>query len=294
MNIQKLEALVTAIDLGSFSRAAEKLGYTQSGLTHMMNSLERELGFTIIQRGHYGVRPTKEGERILPKIRRLLSLERDLRESIDRIRRGDDGKLRIGAYSSMALHWLPSIVQLFRREHPGVTVEISQGSVSDLYEGLERDRFDLIFASRTTRYPCQFVALCRDRFRAVLPIHYPADIARPFPIREFEGQTFLMPSLGSDIDIMTSFNEHGVTPAVVSTFVDDPAILSMVEHGLGVSMLSELCLRGHGAEVLCLPIEPEVFREIGVALPLRKKPNELTRALVKEAKRFLESFVMEG
>ena len=51
MESKKLEALLMAVDLGSFTKAAEVMGYTQSGLTHMMNSLEREVGFTLLERG---------------------------------------------------------------------------------------------------------------------------------------------------------------------------------------------------------------------------------------------------
>ena len=52
MSISKYKVLLTAVDMGSFSAAAEKLGYTQSGLTHMMNALEDEFGFSILQRGY--------------------------------------------------------------------------------------------------------------------------------------------------------------------------------------------------------------------------------------------------
>lgn len=294
MNLQKLEALVTAIDLGSFSRAAEKLGYTQSGLTHMMNSLEAEIGFAVIHRGHFGVRPTEAGERILPKIRRLLALREELYEDIRRICDGVRGTLRVGAYSSIALHWLPPLAGLFRKEHPEVTVEIAQGSVADLYEGLDSNRFDLIFASANDRYACQFIPLRDDPFRAILPTDYPADPTRPFPIGEFEGKRFLMPSLGYDIDILTALQENGVSPEVVSTFVDDPAILSMVEHGLGVSILSELCVRGQSTGALCLPIAPAIGRKLGIALSAKKKPSELERRFIATARRFAESFSMEG
>ena len=58
MDTRKLEALLTAVELGSFTRAAEVLGYTQSGLTHMMNSLEKDIGFTVLVRGRSGVQLT--------------------------------------------------------------------------------------------------------------------------------------------------------------------------------------------------------------------------------------------
>ena len=61
MESKKLEILVTAVDLGSFSKASEVVGYTQSGLTHMMDALEREIGFPLLQRSHGGVQLTEQG-----------------------------------------------------------------------------------------------------------------------------------------------------------------------------------------------------------------------------------------
>ena len=58
MDTKKLEALAAAVQYGSFTRAAEALGYTQSGMTHMMNSLERDIGFPVLLRGRGGVRLT--------------------------------------------------------------------------------------------------------------------------------------------------------------------------------------------------------------------------------------------
>ena len=293
MNIQKLQALITSIDLGSFSRAAERLGYTQSGLTHMMNSLEAELGFPLIERGYFGVRPTPEGKRLLPKLRRMVALEEELSTEVRRIREGEDTKLRIGAYSSIATHWLPSILQSLRHDFPNITAEITQGSVSELYEGIASGRFDLILAGRNDRYACRFIPLREDHLRAILPIGYPVDTARPFPIEAFEQERFLMPSLGFDADIMAVFAKAGVSPPVVSTFVDDPAIISMVEHGLGLSILSELCIRGHSDGVLCLPIEPDAVRELGIALAPEKKPSEAVRLFITCTKRFTDGFKME-
>lgn len=294
MNISKLEALITAIDCGSFSKAAEKLGYTQSGLTHMMTSLETELGFEIIKRGYYGVRVTEDGEKVLPKIRRLVALENELLNDIKNIRESGEGIIKIGAYSSIAMHWLPSIVQMFRNEFPGINIQISTGSVSELYNGILTERFDMVFVSYNDRFPCNFTHLKNDKLMAILPINYPVDITKPFPIKNFENDNFLMPSLGFDIDIMTIFNNENVHPKTVSTFVDDPAIISMVEHGLGISMLSELIVRGRSGNVLCLPIEPDVSRNMGIAVSTKKQPTDAMRKFIAYSKRFAEDFNMRG
>ena len=82
MNVSKYKALLAAVDMGSFSAAANSLGYTQSGMTHMMNSLEDEIGFPILQRGYFGVKLTPEGEKIIQRIRDLVACEEALYNEI--------------------------------------------------------------------------------------------------------------------------------------------------------------------------------------------------------------------
>ncbi|MBQ5738828.1 MAG: LysR family transcriptional regulator, partial [Oscillospiraceae bacterium] len=85
MESKKLKALLTAVELGSFTKAAEVLGYTQSGLTHMMNSLEKEVGFTLLERGRGGVSLTEDGERVAPAIRDFLQANSRLDSMIEQI-----------------------------------------------------------------------------------------------------------------------------------------------------------------------------------------------------------------
>ena len=118
MGASKYKVLLTAVDLGSFSAAAQKLGYTQSGLTHMMNTLEGEVGFPILQRGYYGIKLTPAGERLIPRIRALVMCEDALENEIDIVRSYGDKVIRIGAFSSIAETWLPTIVQRLEKEIP--------------------------------------------------------------------------------------------------------------------------------------------------------------------------------
>ena len=148
MDTRKLEALLTAVELGSFTRAAEVLGYTQSGLTHMMNSLEKDIGFTVLLRGRSGVRLTPAGQRILPLVRDCLTSTAALEREISLINTHKEDSVRVAAYESIARHWLPEIIQQFRREHPDVTVDIQMGSVDEVYRWVLEDRVDMCFASR--------------------------------------------------------------------------------------------------------------------------------------------------
>ncbi len=288
MNVSKFKALLTAVDLGSFSAAAQKLGYTQSGLTHMMNALEDDLGFSILQRGYYGVKLTPGGERIIPKIRQLVACEDALENEIELVKSYGDNVIRIGAFSSMASTLLPFVVEKLSAEFPDVTINIQTGTVTELYGGLDEGRFDVCFGSRNPKYNFKWTPLFSDPFYAILPKGYPV-VNGEFPIVGFNGTKFLMPGLGFDDDISAVFAEHNIHPFVTPTYVDDPAIISMVEHNLGISMLSELILKGRNDDVTTVPIVPEVARAMAIATKPDKILTLPTKRLIAITKELVKN-----
>lgn len=267
MESKKLEALLMAVDLGSFTKAAEVLGYTQSGLTHMMNSLEKEVGFTLLERGRSGVRLTEEGERIAPAVREFLQANARLDSVIEQVASSRTEVIRVSAYASIAMHWLPAIIQRFREECPDVDVDIRMADHVDVpYELLAQGKMDAILVSAQDEGPYEWVHLANDPMFAVLPKDFDTQGMTAFPLAAFEARDFIMPSQGFDKDIMRIFNRIGVKPHILPTWVDDPTVISMVSHGLGVSMMTELTVRGRTDGVKLLPVEPASSRELGLAV----------------------------
>lgn len=267
MESKKLEALLMAVDLGSFTKAAEVLGYTQSGLTHMMNSLEKEVGFTLLERGRSGVRLTEEGERIAPAVREFLQANARLDSVIEQVASSRTEIIRVSAYASIAMHWLPGIIQRFRKECPDVDVDIRMADHVDVpYELLAQGKMDAILVSPQDEGQYEWVHLADDPMFAVLPRDFDTQGMTAFPLAAFEARDFIMPSQGFDKDIMRIFNRIGVKPHILPTWVDDPTVISMVSHGLGVSMMTELTVRGRTDGVKLLPVEPASSRELGLAV----------------------------
>ena len=267
MESKKLEALLMAVDLGSFTKAAEVLGYTQSGLTHMMNSLEKEVGFTLLERGRSGVRLTEEGERIAPAVREFLQANARLDSVIEQVASSRTEISRVSAYASIAMHWLPGIIQRFREECPDVDVDIRMADHVDVpYELLAQGKMDAILVSPQDEGQYEWVHLADDPMFAVLPKDFDTQGMTAFPLAAFEARDFIMPSQGFDKDIMRIFNRIGVKPHILPTWVDDPTVISMVSHGLGVSMMTELTVRGRTDGVKLLPVEPASSRELGLAV----------------------------
>ena len=292
MESKKLEALMMAVDLGSFTRAAEVLGYTQSGLTHMMNSLEKEIGFPLLERGRSGVRLTAEGERVAPEIREYLDAASRLDSALTQA--GDVRRevIRVGTYASMGAHWLPGIIRRFREEYPAASVEMRvTNHIAEAYAALLQGKLDLIFASRQEPGDYQWIPLWQDPMYAVLP---PEDPHRGrFPLRDFQGLDFIMPYQGFDRDILRIFRAMGVQPNVQSSEMDDPTVISMVRHGLGVSMMTELTLRGYTQQILALPVEPAASRELGIALRSRSGDTAVRRRFIACARRVVREMTDE-
>lgn len=108
MNIDKYRMLLEAVDTGSLSKAAEKFDYTPSGMVHIVNSLEQEFSFPILQCSNKGVSLTAGGERIVPILREIVKWEEQLRQVSSAICGKIVGDITIGSYFSIAANWLPS------------------------------------------------------------------------------------------------------------------------------------------------------------------------------------------
>ena len=287
MDTKKLEALAMAVRMGSFTRAAEALGYTQSGLTHMMNSLEKDIGFALLVRDRTGIRLTAAGERVFPMIQDVLRSGEILEQEIRRINIRREETIRVAAYASIAMHWLPEIIQQFRREHPDVTVDIQMGSVEEVYRWVREDKVDMCFASRQEGINLEWTHLRDDPLLVILPPDYDLRGRDSLHIRCLQGMDFLMPSLGFHLDIMRALGD--VQPNIRETQVSDSVIISMVEHGLGVSVLSELVLKGRRDNVVAVPMDPPAVRELGIAVRSKKELRPMARRFITEAREILES-----
>ena len=290
MDAKKLEILMTAVDLGSFSKASQVVGYTQSGLTHLVNSLEREIGLPLIRRSHNGISLTRQGEALMPAIREYLKANTNLQNKIQAVTEQQTETIRIAAYASIAMHWMPEILYRFRRICPKVNVDLRMvDNALEPFELLQDDKTDVIFASRQKYGGCDWLPLYRERMYAILPRNYPLEGRETFPLEELEGKDFLMPYGRFDLDVHAALDRVGVRIREKAAYVDDETVIRMVSKGLGVSMMTELMIRGRTDDVLCVPVVPETIRELGMGLP---KGREMPES-VKKLKECVTKFVGE-
>ena len=288
--IEKYRAFLSAVELGSLTRAAAELGCTQSAVSHTIASLEAELGFRLFKRARSGLRLTDEGERLLSAARALLAAQEQLEQTAASIRGLDTGTVRIGAFTSVAVHWLPPVLKEFQRDYPQVSFKLLNGDYHDVNEWLSDGSVDLGFVTLPCALRCETIALMEDRLLAILPRDSRFASYPRFPLVECEREPFISLLQSSDHDARGALEAAGVKPNVRFYTKDDYAIIAMVEQGLGMSIMPELLLKGRHDNVLTLPLVPESKRTIGIALAAGAHAGPATRRFCDYVVRYVKGF----
>lgn len=266
MSFNKYQAFVKTVELGSLSKAGEALGYTQSAVSHMIGSLEAELGFSVLNRSRAGVWLTDSGERILPVIRSILDSSGQLDQIVASIRGLDAGTVRIGAFTSVAVHWLPELIKNFQDQYPRIEFKLLNGDYSDVEQWLHDGLVDIGFVHTSSALNYHSIPLAEDRLLAILPAGHRLAEAERFPLSEAAREAFISLPDSSAQDAMNALTAAGIKPNIKFTTKDDYAILAMVRHGLGISIVPELLLTGHRDGLAVKELDPPSSRTIRLAV----------------------------
>lgn len=281
MNVSKYLAFVTTVECGSFTGAAERLSYSQSGISRMIGDLEREWSLSLLERGRTGVRLTSDGERLLPYARSLCAEYRRLQMQVDELRGVQSGLIRIGTISSMATHRLPHIISEFQRDYPGIDYELLLGDYGEIEDWVREGHVDCGFSSLPDESDLDLIPIESDSFMAVLPKDHRLAQLDTVPIAELCSEPFLLLEKAGTHEVSELFASNGLHPRVHFTTWDDYAIMSMVECGLGVSMLPELILRRIPYDIVIRPTDKTATRRLGVMLRDRGSSTAALRAFLK-------------
>lgn len=290
MNIKKYEAFVRAVELGSLSKASEELGYTQSGISHMMQSLEDEVGFPLLVRTSSGILPNTEGELLLPIIRQLLGVNECLEQNIAKIKGADTGRIRIASFSSVATYWLPSILRSFQKDYPNVEVQIVEGGADRIDQLMENHEADLCLYSGGGFRNFEWIPLYTDQLLALVPPDDALTELSAVPIQALESVQFIMPLAGYDYEVHHILDQLGHYPHIRFSSCSDSAIISMVAEGLGISILPELLLRNYRSDAVAMPIDPPQFRVIGMGVPQVRTASPVTRNFMRYVSEYVKRF----
>lgn len=265
MSLFKYEIYNKVAEIGSFTKAGELLGLTQSAVSHAISSLEKEFGFELIHRSKNGLKLTTDGQIMLSAIRKVLEAQELLLQEAANINGVTKGILRIGTFTSISTKWLPTIIQKMEQQFPGVQILLREGDYYEIEKMLMDGVIDCGFLNRPSSNLFQFTPLYRDRLLCIVSNKsalYKKDLV---DIKNVELEPFLMTSYNGSNDVEYILDMYDIKTNIRFELHEESAIMSMVEHGLGISILPELVLPKLPINVRAIPLVQNCYRTIGIA-----------------------------
>ena len=281
MNLQKYLSFVKTVEYGSFTKAAEILNYTQSGISRMIADLEKEWGVRLLERSKYGVKPTSDGMKLLPYAQNLCADFDKLKMQVDELNGLQSGLIRIGTFSSVATHWLPNIIKEFQKDYPNIDYELLLGDYTEIEEWIHTGRVDCGFLRLPTHPDFETIFLEKDKLMAIIPENHPLKDSEKFPVTALCDEPFMLLEKGAKAEISEIFERNNLTPNVKFTTWDDYAVMSMVESGLGIAILPELILKRVPYRILAKELDVPAYRNIGLALRDKKTASLAVKRFVE-------------
>ena len=294
MDVGKYELLLKAVELRNLTKAATTLGYTQSGASHIISSIESELGVGLLRRDHSGTHLTPEGELLLPSIRELVLCGEKIRAMAQSILGLQAGVLRVAAFATVSLQWLPQTVGRFHALYPNIKVEIvsERGNYEEMEELLLGARVNCGFVRMPVDPALHCIPLIRDPLLAVLPPDHPlAAQEEPLTFAQLANEPFLMPSDGYNHEIRNLCQRFSFKPQVAFTMHEDLSLLAMAENGLGFAILPSLLVNHYPHKAAVKRLETDPARLIGIATRANCTVSPLTEAFINVVCQMVREYV---
>jgi DNA-binding transcriptional LysR family regulator len=261
---------MAVVETGTFTGAAEQLGYTQSAVSQQIARLERSVGAALLERpgGPRRVRLTPVGEALALHARAVIDRLRAAQAGIAAIRAGERGTLRVGTLQSVGTKVLPRLLRSFREAHPGIElVPVEIQDMAELPAGVEAGEFDLSFVPLPVpEGPFALRRLLDDPYVFMAPSAAPEARLDSVTLR----QVIRLPLIGirdeiEALELETILRRTGSEPTFVFRSNDNPTIQGFVAAGLGYAVLPRLTVDEDDPEVVVLPIStPVPPRRLGI------------------------------
>jgi DNA-binding transcriptional LysR family regulator len=282
MDTEKLRLLLLVIEYQSITAAAQKSGYTPSGISRMIVSLENVYGFPLLIRKHEGVEPTEACRSLLPEIREILYHEELLSQRAGEIRGISVGTVTIGSAYSSSFPALKKIITGFNKKYPGITFHVTSGFSTDLCAELSERMLDIaIVGKREGKW--NWSSIGKSRMMAWVPAGSKYASLEKFPLEIVREEPYIEIYSGIDTDNKRILAKNRITPNIRMYAKDSYTAFAMVEAGLGIALNEEENCLFKSKKVKIIPVTPVQNVEIGIAAAADLSPA---------ARRFL--FDLEG
>jgi DNA-binding transcriptional LysR family regulator len=266
------EVFLMVVESDSFTKAGEKLGLSQSGVSHNISTLETELGIVLLRRNRNGISLTDAGERVIPHIRQIIHHAKLLEQEAALIQGIEVGSIKIGTFSSFSSRFLPGLIHKFIKKYSGIQIELYEGGYDDIEEWIASGTVDIGFLTHPSR-EFETIPLLKDELFVLVPKNHRLNTMKLVQVESIHNESFIMPKAGCDVLIKRLFRENNVHPNVIFEIKDNNTIISMVQEGLGITIIPEMVLPKNIPYTKVIPLDTYLYREIGIAIKSFKQSS---------------------
>lgn len=293
MDTEKCKVLLRAVDTGSFTKAAEELGYTPSGVTHMMNALEEDLGVTLLNRSRNGVSLTSAGHDLIGPIRELVAAADKLDQNVAELKGMTVGHVAFASGASFARYIVPEVVARFKERYPNITLEIMEAGGGDMREAIAEHRISMGFLTRKES-DRNFISLFGDDMLAIVPEGHPLAECEEMDLEELAKYPYIGVNLDYDHDVEYLVKGRGFSAKPFLVSRDEQAIIAMVREGLGVSIIAGLHVAFDSEGIVSVPLKPRYIRDVGLAIVSEESLSPAERKFIDVAREVVAEMIEDG
>ncbi|MGG1217450.1 LysR family transcriptional regulator [Priestia endophytica] len=272
MSLVKFEIFSKIAEVGSFTKAADSLQLTQSAVSHAITSLEKEFELTLINRNKTGVTLTNAGEHLLFTIRKVLHYNEKVYQEAASLNGLSKGTIKIGIFTSVSMKWLPDIIKIMEAKYPAIHIELREGDYFEIEQWLLSGEIDCGFVNITQSNQFDIIPLKNDPLLCIVSNQSELYNNPVVTFEDLEKVDFIMPSYGGSHDVKRLFEAYNVQPNIRFELMEETAIMSMISHHLGISILPELVLDSIPKQLRAIPLEVNSYRSIGLATRYNLSP----------------------
>lgn len=286
MTLTQLEIFSLVAELQGFTAAANRLGISQSAVSHALKSLEQELGVELLRRHQSQVELSDIGQQLLLRARAMLGLANTLRQEAADARGMKRGTLRIGSFGpTSSIKLLPLILQHYRAAHPGIEVHIDEGPDRQVIQWLEERRIDVGFVVLPEERFDTF-ALIEDQMVALLPVDHPLARRDSLTLSDLCNDPFVLTEAGSSELVSRLFSAARLTPNIRYRCSQLLSTLDTVGRGDALTVVAESSLPDdRDSRYVKKPLSPPVIRQVGLAVLDQRQSSPAALAFIKLAER---------
>ncbi|UQS87109.1 LysR family transcriptional regulator [Nicoliella spurrieriana] len=272
----------------SFYKAAKLLDVTPSAISHAINQLEKFLGFSVFIRNRSGVKLTADGNAVMPIIQDIINTQHRLEQEAANITGLNAGSVRLGAFSSVCINWLPQIISSFRAQYPDILITVDQDSYDDISNDAKLGTIDIGFTCDPIIEKLIKVPLVKDQIYCITPNDFIPINGKTITIEDVKHQSFILQRSDYYGDTKKVLDRYNVTNTALQFSIDDQSMLAMVKSKLGMGILPKLALTNVPNGVKVYPFDQKYYRTIYLVINSIQIKTPATRRMLNHIKEFIQ------